>query len=406
LLAASISLGAGVARADFTLTDGAGFPSVIKENTSWTGNTASGAASNLGTWSTALYMLASTAGGGSDTYTITDTYDGYQGLYVNDVNYTNNGAGTMGCGDREMTLGAQDIGDLSVVRRVYIPDTDEFVRWLDVITNEGAADVDVTVRTANNLGSDGLTTLDETSSGDAVVTTADLWVTTYTAYEGVRSYDARMGHVLQGEGALVPVTTVAFADRDDTPEWTYDFTLSPGQTGIILNFVTLQAFRSRATSKATELATLPDGTLACMTAEEQADILNFVVGGGGGDSDTDTDADTDSDTDADTDSDTDTDSDADTDTDSDADTDTDTDVDADADTDTDVDSDADTDADVDSDADVDADVDTDADVDSDGDHSESGGCCRVAGTSDPASPWLVLVALAALRVTRRKKISP
>jgi hypothetical protein len=81
--------------------------------------------------------------------------------------------------------------------------------------------------------------------------------------------------VLQQTGAPVQLSGIFFQNGNDNPFWGYTFTLAPGETKIIVNFVTGQPSRPAANAKAAELAGLPPNALQCLSTAEKAEIANF-----------------------------------------------------------------------------------------------------------------------------------
>jgi hypothetical protein len=181
------------------------------------------------------------------------------------------------CGDRQYVYPTMTTGSLEVSRKVYVPDTDSFARWLTSVKNTGAAPATVTLVTYNNLGSDSATAIVTTSSGDSVADLTDRWVTTFQNYSGTTSPDPRLGHVLQGPGAPVPLAGINFADLDDNPYWGYTATLAAGETARFLTFAVGQPSKAAAAAKAQELVGLPAAALQCLTPTEISTIKNFDV---------------------------------------------------------------------------------------------------------------------------------
>ena len=283
----STSYGAGAVRGDgfsprsgeISLIDAGGLEFFVNTNITFTTtSSASGAASEA---SFTQAVAATTTGGGTSQTTLGDAFDGYNSLVVNGTSYNDNGTvaleciGTTSAIERQVVYNAQTIGNLAVSRKVFIPDDDEFIRWLNFVTNNGAATESVTLSTDSNLGSDTDTVIVTTSSGDTTVTTADNWVTSMQAFSAGSSSDPRLGHVLQGSGAPTPLTTVTFADGDDGPTWSYTFDVAPGETVVIMNYATGQPSQADAAAQATLLADLQGAALDCMTQTEIDQVINF-----------------------------------------------------------------------------------------------------------------------------------
>jgi IPTL-CTERM motif len=172
---------------------------------------------------------------------------------------------------------AEDIGNIRVQRKVFVPDNDQFARWLNIFTNTGGSAQTVTAVITNDLGSDSNTVVVTSSNGNAAAEPTDSWVTTFQNYSGTTSSDPRLGHVVQGPGAVTPLAGIHFANGEDNPYWGYTFTLNPGQTKIIVNYVTGQPSKAAAAAKSAQIAGLPDAALQCLSSAERAEIVNFAL---------------------------------------------------------------------------------------------------------------------------------
>ncbi len=281
------------------LVDASGFEFFINTDITFsTSSSASGAASEA---SYTQAVNASTLNGGVDASTLNDAFDGYNTLCVSTDGgtgpcttggggkaivgtsyaiYNENGPATLdsSCGGRQVIMPPQVIGGLTVQRKVFVPSNDEFARWLNVFTNTSGATIGFNMITGNNLGSDSNTAISTTSSGDAVASTADLWVASFQNFSGTTSSDPRLGHVFGGPGAATPISGISFVNGDDNPFWNYAMSLAPGETKIIANFATGQPSRAEAAAKAAELTAFTGNQIACMSANEIAQVVNFVSG--------------------------------------------------------------------------------------------------------------------------------
>ncbi len=209
------------------------------------------------------------------TAALRDAFDGYYGLFVNDVLYSGNGAIARDCDQRNLTFGQQTIGSLTVERKAFVPVGDEFCRWLNIVTNNAATTATVTFRMEANLGSDARTTIGSTSSGDTSLTTADAWFTTFNDIDlNSNTPRVRVGHVLQTAATGVPLKTVSLVG--DVLTWSYEFEVQPGQTRIIATFATGQPTRAEAAAKAAQLVDLPSTVIQCLSAAEVANLANIT----------------------------------------------------------------------------------------------------------------------------------
>ncbi len=271
------------AAADITqLTDNSHLKYSIVSNVGFaTTASASGAASGA-TYTQAVAVT--TANGGAVNVALSESFDGYGALLINPGSaplagfaYNGNGVATTECGGRQVVLNAETIGNLSVRRKVYVPDNDAFCRWMNIITNNGGSTETVTIQIYNDLESDNLTKIVSSSDGDAVAETGDTWVTTFQDYTGTTSGDLRLGHVIQGTRRAASASQVSFANGNDKATWNFTFDIPAGQTRIVLNFVTGQPSKAAAATKAAQLAEYPASARACMTEAEIGQVINFSI---------------------------------------------------------------------------------------------------------------------------------
>jgi len=242
--------------------------------------------SSVGAASDAVFVgavEATTAAGGTELALLADAFDGYNALRVSvdggaAVAYNQLGAATSDCNGRQILEPALAVGGLSVTRKVYVPGTDGFARWLNIVTNPTASPHNVTLTILNNLGSDTKTKIGATSSGDAIADVNDDWVTSYEDFTQGSSRTPRLAHVLQSPGAAIRLSALTFVNGNDTPTWSYTFAVPAGGTVVIGNFAAGLASRADAALKAAQLAALPPAATVCMSSTEQAALLNFVPG--------------------------------------------------------------------------------------------------------------------------------
>lgn len=280
------------------LIDAGGLKYFINTNITFsTSSSASGAASEA---SYTHATNATTSAGGVVASSLNDMFDGYGAICVsltnstgpcstgnpNFVFYNKNGPAaadssvpaTAECTNRQFVYPAQTIGGLSVSRKVYVPNNDRYIRWMNFFTNTTGAPITFTMITSNNLGSDSNTRVVTSSSGDAVVTTGDLWATSFQNYSGSTSSDPRIGHVFQGSGAPTPVANINFVNGDDNPFWVYSITLNPGQTKMIATYASGMPSKAAAAAEAANLAAFGANAQQCMSATELSEVANFLAG--------------------------------------------------------------------------------------------------------------------------------
>ena len=254
-----------------------------------TTSSASGAASEA-SFTTAT--TATTSAGGTVTTTLNDAFDGYNTLFVDAAGL---GSSTNAyrpaapptaaalCSSMQYDFPAQTMQGLTVTRSVFVPDDGDYGRWLNTLTNPTGAPITVRVGTANNLGSDSNTRITGSTNGDTTADLTDTWIGTFQTYSGTTSSDPRLGHVLQGPGAPVPLAALSFVDGDDNPAWAWDVTIQPGETVRFMNFVAIESSKTAAHESAGDLASMatgPDGIasgLRCLDETAIGQLKNFAM---------------------------------------------------------------------------------------------------------------------------------
>jgi hypothetical protein len=271
VLAQAASAGVG----SLSLVDASGLEYFINSDVTFSTSTmASGAVSDA-TYTTSV--AATTSGGGTTAAPLSNAFDGYNNLFVNGVVFNMNGGTTPDgdCSNRQFLFGPQMIGDIEVSRKVFVPDNDEFCRWINVFTNTGGTTQNVMITVFSDLGSDADTVLVETSTPPAAATTSDNWAVSFENYTGGVSPSPRLGHVFQGANRQVGITNIDFFSGNDQPFWEYTLTLAPGETCAIMNYVTGQPGKIDARVKCQELTALSANGLACIAEAERQYIKNF-----------------------------------------------------------------------------------------------------------------------------------
>jgi MYXO-CTERM domain-containing protein len=259
------------------LTDASGLQYQITEDVTYSSTYPTYSAS--GGFQEAYYVsavTASTVSGGTTSQYPSDMFDGYGPLFVDSQLYFGNGLATSECGDRQLVFGTQTIGDLSVWRKIYVPEDDEFARMVVFVRNDSTTDISTTVGFKGDLGSDSNTTVMADSSGDGVVDLKDNWAVSMERFDGTTSNDPRIGHVWQS-GTGILADEIKLDDGDDTFHWRFTVDIPAGHTVAIATFVTGQGTWAAAQAKAEELVLLPDTATECLTKEEWGQVVNFGV---------------------------------------------------------------------------------------------------------------------------------
>jgi len=180
--------------------------------------------------------------------------------------------------NRQLTFQTQtfDALGLALTRKVFVPHNDEFVRWLNIVTNTGTTATQVGITLQGRLGSGSQTKVIATSSGDSFVTAGDLWwATVELVSEGRKSLEPRVGFAVQGAGATVPPRSVGINDVGQAIA-TYIPTIAPGASAIVMTFVTVQGNNKQLTQTMENVVTLPAKAIACMSERELSQVVNFA----------------------------------------------------------------------------------------------------------------------------------
>ncbi|MBL8338417.1 MAG: Ig-like domain-containing protein, partial [Rhodoferax sp.] len=202
-----------------------------------------------------------------------DAYDG--GMRNTAMNFFNSGLAEDD--NREILIGPSTIGGIQLSRKVYVPADQSFARFLEIVTNTSATTQNFTVPIYTNLGSDGRERFNMTSSGDAVVNTSDNWIITDDNFAGSSGGDPVVTHVVAGEGARVRPASFSGGNGAGEVRYSYNLTLAPGETQIIMHFASQAADQATALARAPELTATRLGTLNGLSAQEKAAIVNFSV---------------------------------------------------------------------------------------------------------------------------------
>jgi len=208
--------------------------------------------------------------GGAINPSLGDAYDGAYRLSVNDTSFTSNGT-AFELADRQLVIGPQNMGSARVVRKLYVPPTGGYARYLEVVTNTDAVNpVTVSLKVSGNLGSDGGTYFYRVP--------ADTGNRFATSYETSRS-DPALAHVYASAGGIKP-SEVQFANDNDNIFYRWDgISIPPGESRCVMHFAVQRKTYDEAVAdaQAQALADLADNAmLEGLSDAERACIINFV----------------------------------------------------------------------------------------------------------------------------------
>ena len=178
---------------------------------------------------------------------------------------------------RQLTLGPWHTNDgLEVRRKVFVPADDRFIRYLEIFENNDANQHVVTAEIKTDLGSETGTRLIRESSVDGVLGLDDDWVVTDDSGDGTFFGNPAVTHAWAGPGGRLRPAAVSL-NSSGTFVFRYLFVLQPGERVVLMHFGAQNKVRASAVFKAPDLVRLRGATLLGLTADEQADIVNFFA---------------------------------------------------------------------------------------------------------------------------------
>ena len=169
-------------------------------------------------------------------------------------------------------------------RRVYVAASGlAFARWVDSLTNTTAAATTVIYRYGGNFGSDGSTTVADTSSGDGTIDATDSWANTFenpldagadpavtNAWDGISQPKQRASKA----GLFDPFLPAQVSDEDFGAE--YSVTLAPGETKRFMHVLALRLTAPDQAAAAAAIAVEPNELRAALTPAEESTIQNWT----------------------------------------------------------------------------------------------------------------------------------
>lgn len=183
-------------------------------------------------------------------------------------------------GGRELGLGPFDRSGLRVSRKIFVPQDESFVRYLEIFENPTAAEVEVTAEVLTILPTEARTEVVTTSSGDLTLTVRDHFLVTDDA--DVTGSPA-VAHVFAGPNG-VQLPRQVFASRldpaglgDDRVRFRYGLKVPAGGRVILMHFGVQAHERATVVEKAGSLAALQGRALSGLSPAEQAAIVNFFA---------------------------------------------------------------------------------------------------------------------------------
>jgi flagellar biosynthesis regulator FlbT len=204
-----------------------------------------------------------------------DVFDGGLKAYINLSEYTGTRSSTQDDG-REAVCDAQTKSNLNFSRQVYVPEDQNWARYLEILHNTQGYTVCVDVRNSQNMGSDGSDFMN-TSDGNNTWDLSDNWMmwddTSATAGDDAAGFIYQQIGSSEVVDVITPVTASGGANA-----FTWENVCVPaGETKILMHFFTQWDTRAQSEAEADVILNnyLDDIYIGNMTNAEKANVVNW-----------------------------------------------------------------------------------------------------------------------------------
>ncbi|MEM1180815.1 MAG: carboxypeptidase regulatory-like domain-containing protein, partial [Acidobacteriota bacterium] len=182
-------------------------------------------------------------------------------------------------GGRELQLPADDVfrpEGLYMARKIYVPEDDAFVRYLEIVENRAAEALTVDLSIDVDYGADALSQRIATSTGDATLGLRDRWM--IVDDEDVSGAPA-VTWVWAGATTrqLPQRVTSRVGLGDDRATVTYRLTIPAGERRIVMHLAAQSTSQATALDRAAALDAAAGRALDGLSAQERAEIVNFFA---------------------------------------------------------------------------------------------------------------------------------
>jgi len=191
--------------------------------------------------------------GGGGPRNANDSYDNWGPLFVGgnaDPNFyfsVDDNSCTLEDGDRELVFPLVNLGGLLVQRKLFVSTSGPpGARLLELVTNPGSSPVTTSVQVGDQaraaLGSNLLTAVRSSSSGDTLLDAADLWAVTSDHGGGTTNNDSALAHVFDGPGGAdrIDFASLIGAGGPASPDFLHyrwdGVQILPGQTAAFISY--------------------------------------------------------------------------------------------------------------------------------------------------------------------------
>jgi len=191
-------------------------------------------------------------------------------LQVNGLSFPSLDAARPDSSGRDLTLGPVPLPDVVATRKVFVPATGGFARYLETLTNPTAESQTVSVVISGNTGNS------EPSIVVAPSTTGNTF--TVTEFVACDCSTPALARVFQGSGTPSALVSRVTMGHDGHFSFSYTVTLMPGATVTFMHFEVQRADPAEAQTQAQALVDLTDPhVLTGMSDGERMLVVNFVI---------------------------------------------------------------------------------------------------------------------------------
>ncbi|MBS3162956.1 hypothetical protein J4467_03445 [Candidatus Woesearchaeota archaeon] len=208
---------------------------------------------------------------------MSDVFDGGLYLKINSVNY----AGVRSAledSNREAYCNPSTMGSMNITRKVYVPTTENWGRFLEIFNNPTASEVCINVSLYQNMGSDGSDYMN-TSDGDATWELTDHWMmwddTSATAGDDAAGFIYQHDTGTEKLDVVSPTTASGGVNT-----FTYsDICVPAGGTEIIMYFFTQMDTRAQAENESLFIYDHYNEAvfLSGMSNDEKVQVVNWPM---------------------------------------------------------------------------------------------------------------------------------
>lgn len=196
-------------------------------------------------------------------------------LCVNGQDYAADAADPVAVADGQSVFAAESCADLTIARKLFVAPQERVARWLSIVRNDGDAPRTANVRLTARRSQTHPTVVVASADGDILVSPADTWAA--TAESGGDAESGVKVFVVQGPAAPTGVESVVGPDGGEALSWTYSADLAPGETMVLMHFVSDQPDASSAQAIAESLVGASEGAIHNVEPIDALRITNFAL---------------------------------------------------------------------------------------------------------------------------------